>query len=86
MSKRRVAGEIVEKKKNAGFCGQRSYMMLEAEDDRESCIMRCGDDDCTGWSNCRQYDDDLKPTDVWFYHVYECQMDDVFEPEEEAKP
>lgn len=83
MSKRRVAGEIVEKKQNAGFCGQRSYMMLEAEGDREPCILRCGDDDCTGWSNCRQYDEQLRPTDVWFYHVYECQMDDVFEPEGE---
>lgn len=84
MSKRRVAGEIVYKQKGAGFCGQGSFVMLEAEADREPCAMGCGDPDCTGWSDCRRYDDDLRPTDVWLYHVYECQMYDVFDPEGES--
>lgn len=83
MSKRRVAGQIVYKRPGAGFSGQGSYVMLEAEVNHEPCVMGCGDPDCCGWSDCRGYDDSLRPTDVWFYHVYECQMDDVWEPEAE---
>lgn len=77
MSKRRKAFEVVYKEKGAGFLGVPCFMVLQPEEDREPCVMNCGDDDCTGWSNCSVIDRDGTYAGFDCYHVYECQMRDV---------
>lgn len=78
MSKRRKSGDIVWKKRNAGFVGTPFLVQIQPETDSEwsGCMMDCGDPDCREWCTCWECDATGKPLGGVACHVSECQMED----------
>jgi hypothetical protein len=80
MSKRRNVGDIVIKRENAGFTGQRLRVRLEPMPHPEYpdyCILDCGDEECKEYSDVAVLDESNNPTGEYCYHVSECEMEDV---------
>jgi len=76
VSKRRQAGDIVQKLAGAGFVGAASLVKLMPDDDAMGCCL-CDDPDCREWATCWECDRDGKPLGGVACHVSECQMEDL---------
>lgn len=75
MSERRKAGDIVRKAPNAGFLGETGGLwQIQPEDDPWSCVLECGDPECSEWATLWEVDAAGKPTGKVACHVSECEM------------
>ena len=78
MSKRRYLGDVVVKKENAGFIGQRLIIELPKDivNNTDWCMLDCGDKMCAEYANVYVLDESGKRIGEC-YHVSECQMEDL---------
>lgn len=82
MSKRRAVGDIVIKRENAGFVGERlKIRIVDIDPDPrytpdDPCLLDCGDSGCREWANCEVLDEHDSAVG-YVYHVSECQMEDA---------
>lgn len=77
---KRHVGEIVRKKKNAGFVGEELTIKLADIDPdfgpcEDGCFI-CNDSSCSEWFNCEIVRDGV-PTGQYVYHVSECEMETI---------
>ena len=78
MTKRRNVGEIVWKKANAGFIGERLIIKIPDDqlDNTGYCMLSCGDPDCVEYANLYVLNADGSYRGDCC-HVSECQMEDI---------
>lgn len=89
MSKRRQMGDILVKKENAGFVGEKLIVRIpsletfnregfpyqDVKEDQDCCLMNCGDPDCIEYANLEVLDENFQ-FKGWCCHVSECQLEE----------
>ena len=76
MSKRRNAGDIVQKIAGAGFVGVASLVKIQSDGDAMVCCL-CDDPDCSEWNTVHECDAAGTLLGGVACHVSECQMEDA---------
>ena len=90
MSNRYQPGDILIKKENAGFVGQKlkvriptlevfnshGFPYADLQEDHGSCFMNCGDDNCVEYANLEVLNEQ-NSHEGWVCHISECQLEKI---------